>query len=81
MENLLRRSEKVNEEIREKLAAMFGDLNVSSAEEEFLERCVAVVNRHLSAVGYSDPKYFSTSFKKCYGVLPSEYEGLSKRES
>ena len=25
------------------------------------------------AVGYSDPKYFSSCFKKDFGLLPSDY--------
>ena len=30
-------------------------------------------------VGFKDPKYFSTCFKKEYGIQPSEYaENLSK---
>ncbi|MCD8302454.1 MAG: response regulator [Prevotellaceae bacterium] len=57
VENLLRRSEKVNEEIREKLAALFGELNVSSDEEEFLQRCVAVVSKHLSDVDFDQQQF------------------------
>jgi AraC-like DNA-binding protein len=25
-------------------------------------------------VGFSDPKYFSTCFRKCYGISPSHYK-------
>ena len=134
IENLLKRREKVLKEIRDKLFDGFGDLDITNADEEFLRKCVGVVQKHLNdadfdqqefadgvstskstlykklkaltglntsafirnirmkaakdiilknpnirisdlayAVGYNDPKYFSTCFKKDFGVLPSEY--------
>ena len=32
------------------------------------------------AVGYTDPKYFSSCFKKDFGVLPSEFLTTQNRE-
>ncbi len=139
--NLLQRQERTEQEVKQRLESIFGQLDVTDADEEFLKKCVAVVTRHLDkpdfgqqeladgvdtskstlykrlkrltglntpsfirsirmraacdiltstpririadlayTVGYTDPKYFSISFKKAVGVLPTEYALTASRQ-
>lgn len=43
------------------------------AAVEIMKRKKCSTSEIAYAVGYNDPKYFSNSFKKVYGMLPSEY--------
>ncbi len=141
IQNLLKQRQKVLHEIKSKVFEVFGELNVTNADEEFLKKCIAIVTKHLDdvefgqeefaseistsrstlykkikvltnmntttfirsirmkaacdilkknpnirvsdlayAVGYNDPKYFSTCFKKDFGMLPSEYGKTESQE-
>lgn len=132
--NLLKRRERAVRDFKNKHVIELGDFELTSIDEEFLKKCVACVQEHLSdadfdqqlfadavgtskstlyrklksltglntsafirnirlkvacgmiehnaririsdlayAVGYNDPKYFSSCFKKEFGMLPSEY--------
>ena len=72
-----------------KLRALTG-LNVSSLlRDQRLKEAVRLIQRSPDIrisdlaykVGFKDPKYFSTCFKKEFGVLPSEYaENTAKGE-
>ena len=42
--------------------------------KELLERADYSMKEICSMVGYSDPNYFSRSFKKKVGVTPTEYK-------
>ncbi len=132
--NLLKARERLNREFKKQLVFEAKELNFTSIDEEFLQRAIDCVNRHIDdatfdqtqlleelhttkstffrklksltglsyssfirnirmkaacrimeenqhiriselayAVGYSDPRYFSSCFKKEFGMLPSEY--------
>lgn len=132
--NLLRSRERNAREFKKQLVFEAQELDYTSIDEEFLERAIACVNRHLAdadfdqpqfieematskstlykklksltglncsafirnirlkaacriidekkhlriselayAVGFNDPKYFSSCFKKEFGLLPTEY--------
>lgn len=133
--NLLKYKERVANEFKNQLVFEVKDLDYTSVDEEFMQRAIDCVNRHLDdcnfgqiefveemqtskstlykklksltglntsafirnirlkaachimqekassirvselayAVGFNDPKYFSTCYKKEFGMLPSEY--------
>ncbi len=48
IQNLIKQREKVLAEIKSKVFEVFGELNVTSADEEFLKKCITVVNKHLA---------------------------------
>lgn len=134
VENLMERSLATRRELKKKGLVEMTDIDVTSADEEFLRRCIACVQKNIGnfdfdqqqfaeqvgtskstlykklksitgmntsafirsirmktacevleinptiriselaySVGYNDPKYFSSCFKKDYGVLPTEY--------
>lgn len=135
IKNLLKYKERIASEFKNQLVFEVKDLNYTSVDEEFMQRAIDCVNRHLDdcdfgqiqfveemqtskstlykklksltglntsafirnirlkaachimqdkggsirvselayIVGFSDPKYFSTCFKKEFGMLPSEY--------
>ena len=140
IDNLLRLRERHGHDFTKQLVFEAKELDYTSLDEEFLQRAIDCVNRHLDnsnfdlnifidelhvsrstsarklksltgqtfvafvrnlrmkaavnlleekkdisiselayAVGYSDPRYFSTTFKKEFGVLPSEY--LEKKKT
>lgn len=133
--NLLKSKERAAHDFKNQLAFEVKDLNYTSLDEEFMQRAIDCVNRHLEdcdfgqlqfvdemgtskstlyrklksltglntsafinnirlkaacrimeekgrvvrisdlayAVGFNDPKYFSSCFKKEFGMLPTEY--------
>ncbi len=132
--NLLKARERVMKDFKKQLVFEAKELNYTSIDEDFLQRAIDCVNRHLDdpefdqtqlleelhttkstffrklksltgltytsfirnirmkaacrimeekkhvriselayAVGYNDPRYFSSSFKKEFGMQPSEY--------
>ncbi len=135
IKNLLKYKERMARDFKNQLVFEVKDLNYTSIDEEFLQRAIDCVNRHLEdgefdqpqfidemgtskstlykklksltglntsafirnirlkaacqimeekgsavrvselayAVGFNDPKYFSSCFKKEFGMLPSEY--------
>ncbi len=134
IENLMERSQATKKELKKKDLVEMTDIDLTSADEEFLKRCIACVQKNIGnfdfdqqqfadqtgtskstlykklksltgmntsafirsirmktacevleknptirisdlaySVGYNDPKYFSSCFKKDYGVLPTEY--------
>ena len=48
--------------------------------KELLDTTEYSMKEICSMVGYSDPNYFSRSFKKNVGVTPTEYKGGGKEE-
>lgn len=139
IKNLLQHKEKTDKEISEKLFGGIKDVKIAGSDQEFLNKCIEMVQQHLDnadfdlptfaelmntskstlykklrmitglstsafirsirmksaiellrknpnahvsdiayAVGYNDPKYFSSCFKKDFGCLPTEY---AKREA
>ncbi len=133
--NLLKYKERVAHDFKKQIVLEIKDLNYTTVDEEFIQRAMACVHRHLEdcefdqpqfmeemgtskstlykklksltglntssfirnirlkaacrimeekgsgvriselayAVGFNDPKYFSSCFKKEFGLLPSEY--------
>lgn len=132
--NLLTKRERVARDFKKQLVFEVQDLNYTSMDEEFMQRAIAVVQKHLDdpnfdqqqfmdemgtskstlykklksltglntsafirnirlkaacrileekqtvriselayAVGFNDPKYFSSCFRKEFGLLPKEY--------
>ena len=45
-----------------------------SKAKEMLQACDSSMKEICSAVGYSDPNYFSRTFKKNVGVTPTEFK-------
>lgn len=139
IKNLLQHKEKADKEISDKLFGGIKDVKITGSDQEFLNKCIEMVQQHLDnadfdlptfaelmntskstlykklrmitglstsafirsirmksaiellrknpnahvsdiayAVGYNDPKYFSSCFKKDFGCLPTEY---AKREA
>ncbi len=139
IKNLLQHKEKADKEISDKLFGGIKDVKIAGSDQEFLNKCIEMVQQHLDnadfdlptfaelmntskstlykklrmitglstsafirsirmksaiellrknpnahvsdiayAVGYNDPKYFSSCFKKDFGCLPTEY---AKREA
>lgn len=137
IKNLLKYKERQANDFKKQLVFEMKDLNYTSMDEEFLQRAIDTVNRHLDdctfdhqqfaeemgasrstvfkklksltglntsafirnirfkaactimeqkgsqplrvselayAVGFNDPKYFSSCFKKEFGMLPAEYK-------
>ena len=134
VENLMERSMATRKELKKKDLVEMTDIDLTSADEEFLKRCIACVQKNIGnfdfdqqqfaeqtgtskstlykklktltglntsafirsirmktayevlqknptirisdlaySVGYNDPKYFSSCFKKDYGMLPTEF--------
>ena len=135
IKNLLKYKERMAHDFKNQLVFEVKDLNYTSIDEDFMQRAIDCVNRHLEdpdfdqpqfveemntskstlykklksltglntsafirnirlkaacqimeekgsavrisdlayAVGFNDPKYFSSCFKKEFGMLPSEY--------
>lgn len=134
IKNLIRAKERTARDFKNQLVFEAKDLNYTSLDEEFMQKAIDCVNRHLDdpdfdqirfmeemgtskstlyrklksltglntsafirnirlkaaveiisqkkhiriselayAVGFNDPKYFSSCFKKEFGMLPSEY--------
>lgn len=134
IKNLLKAKERIARDFKKQLVFEAKDLNYTSLDEEFMQKAIDCVNRHLEdpdfdqmqfmdemntskstlyrklksltglntsafirnirlkaaveiisqkkhiriselayAVGFNDPKYFSSCFKKEFGMLPSEY--------
>lgn len=132
--NLLKAKERIARDFKKQLVFEVKDLNYTSLDEEFMQKAIDCVNRHIEdpdfdqirfmeemgtskstlyrklksltglntsafirnirlkaavdtmskkkhiriselayAVGFNDPKYFSSCFKKEFGMLPSEY--------
>lgn len=134
IDNLVERSNATKRELKKKDLVEMTDIDLTSADEEFLKTCIACVQRNIGnadfdqqmfadeigtskstlykklkvmtgqntsafirnirmktacevlernpsiriselaySLGYNDPKYFSSCFKKDFGMLPSEY--------
>ena len=134
IKNLIKSKERVARDFKKQLVFEAKDLNYTSLDEEFMQKAIDCVNRHIEdpdfdqiqfieematskstlyrklksltglntsafirnirlkaavdimskkqhvriselayAVGFNDPKYFSSCFKKEFGMLPSEY--------
>lgn len=130
----MERSQATKKELKKKELVEMTDIDLTSADEDFLKRCIACVQKNIGnfdfdqqqfadqtgtskstlykklksltgmntsafirsirmktacevleknpsirisdlaySVGYNDPKYFSSCFKKDYGMLPTEY--------
>ena len=64
------------------VSAFIRSIRMKEAQRIIRQQPWIRVNELAYQVGYSDPKYFSTCFKKDFGMLPSEYiDGLSKNET
>ncbi len=61
-------------------SAFIRSIRMKSASELLLKNPEAHIADIAYAVGYNDPKYFSSCFKKDFGCLPSEYV-VSKKKS
>lgn len=57
IENLLKRKQQIADELKEKSLALFGNLDLANEEEDFIRRCIACVQRHLS-----DPNFSQQTF-------------------
>lgn len=134
VENLMERSQATKKELKKRELVEMTDIDLTSADEEFLKRCIACVQKNIGnfdfdqqqfadqtgtskstlykklktltglntsafirsirmktacevlkknptiriselaySVGFNDPKYFSSCFKKDYGMLPTEF--------
>jgi AraC-like DNA-binding protein len=48
-------------------------IKLAHAEEMMKDKTLARISDIAYESGFSDPKYFSTLFKKYYGMTPSEF--------
>jgi YesN/AraC family two-component response regulator len=61
-------------------SAFIRTLRMKSAQRLLQQNPHARISDVAYAVGYTDPKYFSSCFKKDFGVLPSEFLSTQNRE-
>jgi response regulator RpfG family c-di-GMP phosphodiesterase len=87
IKNLLKTKERTVKKFKEQFVLNIENLDYTSVDEDFLNRAVDCVHKniviedkkaiHISelayAVGFNAPKYFSSCFKKEFGLIPSEY--------
>ena len=54
-------------------ANLIKDVRLKNAKEMISKKKGVLISEVAYAVGFNDPKYFSSCFKKEFGVLPSDY--------
>ncbi|MFK7848376.1 MAG: two-component regulator propeller domain-containing protein [Rhodothermales bacterium] len=70
---------RMNELVKTPAASFIRDMRLARAAQ-LLEKKAGNVSEIAYAVGYSDPQYFSTLFKKRYGSSPSAYAKQSNKK-